>query len=183
VLIETDAVPNSAGVIGLADRFPPTTGTTVVVVEHALDKAFAQMPAIQAWCFVRALHTHSQYIFPGTERFGYIECEWFEIARMMPKVLTVQVHIGEIIHAVEMEAGKLPARTVTEFMAKPNDAVVVKPTQEPVCRDGHRFPGRIVIYSFAELKIIFSNIAPEAVQINTDGDLLISNIPIFLIIP
>jgi hypothetical protein len=56
-------------------------------------------------------------------------------------VLTVEVNIGEIIHAVEMEGIKLASWTMTEFMAEPDDAVVVKPTQEPIGRDEHPFPG------------------------------------------
>jgi hypothetical protein len=126
------------------------------------------MPAIWSGRFVRALDSHGQSVFPGAERFGHIESEGFEIAGMMPKVLTVEVYICEIIHAIEMDGGKLPARAVVEFMAEPDDTVMVKPAQEPVLRDVHARPGRIIKGRLAELWMIFGGIAPEAVQIVAD---------------
>jgi hypothetical protein len=131
------------------------------------------MPAIQSGCFVRALNAHGQDVLPIADYFGHIEGKRIEITGMVPKELAVQVHISEIIHTVKMEGGKLPALVEMEFMAEPDDTVMIQPAQEPVARDGHYFPGRIIVSRFGEFGIIFSAVAPVAVQIVDDKNLLL----------
>jgi hypothetical protein len=173
MLLEVDAVPNSTGVIGLSQRFPAPTWTAVMVVEHTLDQALAQMPTFQSWRFVWALDAHCKYVFPCAECFGHIEREGLEIAGMMPKELTVEEHIREIIYSIKMKSSKLPVWSGAEFMAEPNNTVMIKPAQEPIGRDGHRFPVRIIKARLVEFGIIFSGITPEAIQVYDDGILLI----------
>jgi hypothetical protein len=49
---------------------------------------------------------------------------------------------------------------VAEFMAEPDDTVMVKPAQEPVLRNVHARPGRIVVTGLSEVGIVFGTETP-----------------------
>jgi hypothetical protein len=58
------------------------------------------------------------------------------------------------------------APTVKKFMAEPNNAMMVEPAQEPVGRDVHHFPGRIIIPGLGEVVVVFGTETPSACEIH-----------------
>ena len=57
---------------------------------------------------------------------------------MVPQVFSVKEYIRKIIYTLKMEGKKFAVTTEVKFAPKPDDAVVIKPCQEPIYRDWNR---------------------------------------------
>jgi hypothetical protein len=124
------------------------------------------MPAIEPDRFVGTLHANSNDVFFRAEHLCHSEDERLKIASMVAKLLTIEIDFGKIIHSIEVKGGISLMGLVEEFKSKPDHAVMVKASQEPVLGDEHFIPTRIIIFRLGKIGIIFRTIIPVTRKIH-----------------